>query len=363
MSDCLQAVFLLEFDILGVEGVDTINHALDEFNLRVAKTMLVGDVVGHTGLATRFTAGTTGLNLELFTSLLEGFKTFLGPAGQVNVDGSPHAGAKVGGAGVDVAVLGVKHEALAALGLDGVTDGLDTAGKTFEDTLDITTLLHGDDSELILFIDPDEERLLGVVEDTTAFGPVALHTGNLKVRISGYEEEVVINELLADGFIHASQGVVVASEVTRELAEGSLHEVLNTNALFLGDTRGKTEAINAATNTDPDGVDGDISVNVALDLVDVHVGGVDGVGGDTVVFLDDGIEDIAEVLVGIPITSVDTAVLVIEINSAGNGLSKGEAGGGGLDWGELLPLFLGDVLGDQRVGTLDVREWFTHPDG
>jgi hypothetical protein len=34
-------VFLLEFKILLVEGIDTINHGLDELNLRVTQTMLV----------------------------------------------------------------------------------------------------------------------------------------------------------------------------------------------------------------------------------------------------------------------------------------------------------------------------------
>jgi len=352
-------VLLLELNILLVEGVDTVDHALDELDLGVTQTMLVGDVIGAASLATRFTAGTPGLNLEFFTSLLEGIKTFLGPAGQVNVDGSPHAGAKVGGAGVDEAILGVKHEFLAGFSLDGVADSLDTTGKALEDTPDITTLLHGDDPELILLIDPDQEGLLGVVEDTTTFGPVALHTSYLKVAVTRHEEEVVIDELLADGFLHASQGVVVAREITGELSEGALHEVLNTNTLFLGDTGGETEGIDVAANTDPDGVNWDISVNVALDLADVHVGGVDSIGGDTVVLLDEGIEDILEVLVGIPVTGVDTAVLVVELNSASNGGSEGEARGGSLVGSKLVPLFLGDVLGDQGVLGLDVGE-ITH---
>ena len=42
----LHAVLLLELQVLLVEGVDTINHALDELNLGVAETMLVGNVVG-----------------------------------------------------------------------------------------------------------------------------------------------------------------------------------------------------------------------------------------------------------------------------------------------------------------------------
>ena len=39
-------MLLLELEVLLVEGVDTVNHALDELNLGVAQAVLVGDVVG-----------------------------------------------------------------------------------------------------------------------------------------------------------------------------------------------------------------------------------------------------------------------------------------------------------------------------
>jgi hypothetical protein len=39
-------VLLLQFKILLPEGVDTINHGLDELDLRVSKTMFVGNVIG-----------------------------------------------------------------------------------------------------------------------------------------------------------------------------------------------------------------------------------------------------------------------------------------------------------------------------
>ena len=42
----LDSVLLLEFLVLLPQGVNSINLLLDEFNLRVAKTMLVGDVIG-----------------------------------------------------------------------------------------------------------------------------------------------------------------------------------------------------------------------------------------------------------------------------------------------------------------------------
>ena len=110
----------------------------------------------------------------------------------------------------------------------------------------------------------------------------------------------------------------------------------------------------------PSGVNGDIRVDVSGDLGRVHVRGVLEVGLKTMVLADQGVENVGEVYVGVFISSVDTAVLVVEINSAGNGLGQGEARGLGDDVGELVPLLLGHVLGDQRVLGLDVGEWLRH---
>jgi len=248
----LQSVFLLENQILLVESVDTINHGLDKLNLGVSKTVLVGDVISGTGVTTRFTTSSTGLESELLAPGLEGSESLLVPSGQVNVDGCAHASAQVGWAGVDVAELGAQQEVLARLSLDGVRDGLDTAGKALEDSLDITTVLHGDDTELILLIDPDQEGLGIIVEDSTALGPVTLHTGNLQVGVTRHEEEVVIDQLLADLLIHAGEGVVVSSKIASKLGQSGSCELLNIDTLLLGDAGGETESLDGATDTDPD---------------------------------------------------------------------------------------------------------------
>ena len=66
-------------------------------------------------------------------------------------------------------------------------DSLNVLGSTaeaLEDGTDVGTLLHGDDTKLILFVDPDEESLLSVVEDTSAFGPVAVQATGLKETVT-----------------------------------------------------------------------------------------------------------------------------------------------------------------------------------
>ena len=184
-------MLLLQGLVLLPEGVDTVNHGLDEGDLGVSQPVLVGHVVGAacgcqgksssedskklTIEATRLSTGSTGLDCELLAPLLQGVKTLLGVSGQVNHDGGPHAGSEVGGAGVDVAELLGEGKVLAGLSLDGVSDSLDATGKTGEDSLDVAALLHGDDSHLVLLVHPQEEGLGGIVEDSSARGPVALH--------------------------------------------------------------------------------------------------------------------------------------------------------------------------------------------
>ena len=171
---------------------------------------------------------------------------------------------------------------------------------------------------------------------------------------------MVVDELLADLLVHASQGVVGAGEVTGQLGEGALHQALNSEPLVLGDAGGKTEAIDGTSDPDTGGVDGHLSVDVALDLVDVHVGGVLGIGRDAMVLLDDGVEDLGEVLVAIPVSGVDAAVLVVELDGALAARLESAASSLGGDVLQFVPPLLGHVLGDQGVGRLDFGEFAGH---
>merc|ERR1719262_1021102 len=103
---------LLQSQIFFVESVDAVNHLLHELHLRVAQPVLVRDVVGDASLATRLSPGTARLEVEFLTAGSQLLEAQLGPAGQVNVDGSSHSCPQVGGAAVDVAVLLVLHEVL-----------------------------------------------------------------------------------------------------------------------------------------------------------------------------------------------------------------------------------------------------------
>merc|ERR1719295_41713 len=79
-------------------------------------------------------------------------------------------------------------------------------------------------------------------------------------------------------------------------------------------------------------------------------------GQDSMVFLDDWVENNGKVLVRIPVTSIDTAMLVVKFNRYSNSLVQCESGGLCLDVLEFLPFVFGDMFGHKRVLRLDDGE-------
>merc|ERR1711970_336692 len=90
-----------------------------------------------------------------------------------------------------------------------------------------------------------------------------------------------------------------------------------------------------------------IRFNISLDLCRIHIRGMLGSRFDSMVLLNQRIKNSSKVLVGVPITSIDTTVLVIKLNSAGNGLGKSKSRG--LDLAQFVPLLLGDMFGYKRM--------------
>ena len=93
---------------------------------------------------------------------------------------------------------------------------------------------------------------------------------------------MIINKLLTDSFIHTSKRIVVTSKIIGELAKGAAHQLLNINTLLLGDSGGKTESVNATSNTDTGGVNWSGGINVFSDFDDIQVRGVRGTRTDSI---------------------------------------------------------------------------------
>merc|ERR1719184_153927 len=345
----LESVLLLEDLVLLVQGVHTVNHLLHQLHLRVSKPVLVGDVVSDTSLSTRFSPGSTGLKMKFFTSCLENLQSFLGVSREVNVDRCSHTSSQVGWAGVDITILGVKHEVLSRLSFNWISNSLDATGKTIKNTSDISSTLHGDDPELIFLIDPGEEGLVLVVEDAAALWPVSLHTSNLEVRISRNKKEVIIDQLLANLLVHARKWIVGTSKVTGQVSKCLGHKFFNSNSLFLGDARGKSKAINGSSNSDTGGVNWSGRINVSFDLSNIHVTCVDSISSNAMVLLDQGVKHISKHLIGVPIPGINATMLIVKLHSTSNGLGQGETTGLSLEAAQLVPDWLGHILGDQGL--------------
>jgi len=146
------------------------NEDVDELSLTLAKSVGVGDIPGATDGVGVDTTATTGLEAELCTLVLE---VFTGREEREFDHGTgAESSSQVGWASKDETQMVVVHEIVSCT-REHFLDDLGGLGESFEDRDNTITLLHGDDSHVVLLIEPDEESLVGVVEDTTGVGPVA----------------------------------------------------------------------------------------------------------------------------------------------------------------------------------------------
>jgi len=186
-----------------------------------------------------------------------------------------------------------------------LSDGLNvshSSAKTVKHSWNVTTLLHRDDSELILFVDPDNESLVFVVEDASARGPVAIQTTSLKESVSFFEEEVIIDELLLSFLVHALERVEGALEVAFEGVASFSDEAHDFFALLFGDARAKREGVKVATDANsrrPEHLAFFFGEGGRVQAVGVHLRHVHVIWSMTVVVLYDLVEEFVEGSVGV----------------------------------------------------------------
>ena len=85
------------------------------------------------------------------------------------------------------------------------------SAESVKDFPQVSSILHRDNSELILFVYPDEECLFFVMENASTIRPVSVKTYCLKESISLLKEEVIFNKLLSLGLSHTVKGIVSTS--------------------------------------------------------------------------------------------------------------------------------------------------------
>jgi len=189
------------------------------------------------------------------------------------------------------------------------------SAKSVEDFEDSTILLHGDDSELIFFVDPDEESLGIVMEDTSTRWPVSVKVASRKESVSLLEEEMVVDELLLISGGHTFEWVEFTSKITFESSTGRGDFVHDFESLFFGNTWTKWVVSQVSSNSNSSRVDhlgvifGEFSV---FDTIGGHVGDVLVFWAMFVIVCNNLIEQLVESGVRIVRSSInsDTRVLV-----------------------------------------------------
>jgi len=229
---CLFRIRCSEFLLLGDHGLDTVVHVLDEIDLRATKSSLVGNVIDVISGFGVLSVDASNLDVELVSDGLECWH-LNSKLRELNMDRSSKGSSKVGGARSDVTEAFVMSESGNLLNLRG------SNGKSRENGSDVSTLLHRDDSKLVLFIDPDEEGFLVVVEDTSSLGPVSVKATCLEESVSFFEEEVIGNKLGLLSFSQRAKRVECSFKLTLKGAASLNNFLLNLISLFPRDSWAK----------------------------------------------------------------------------------------------------------------------------
>lgn len=298
---------LLQLD----ELKDTVLHFLDSLVFSESHAALVGDIVDAALGFGVLSAGTTDLEVVLGGNFLE-LSLVGGQLGDLDVHGGTDGGAEVGGAESQ------ETKTLVAAEGNPLLDLIGSGNHTAVNFTEVTTHLHGDDAEVILFIAPDKERLGIIVVDTAARGPVSAGVGGLEETVTLLEKEVVIDELLLDILGHASEGVEGTLELTLKTGESGGDLLFHLFVLSLSEARVEGIALHGATATDAGGDDElTLGVNVykGVDITEVLGGVLVSLRESHMVVLNDGVEKRSEDGVGLSIRGVHTDAGVEVLNT------------------------------------------------
>ena len=119
--------------------------------------------------------------------------------GKTDVDTGSHTCSQVGRTGAQVTQFVVVGE------LDDLLNFFRSTSKSCEDLQNIGAFLHRDNSELILLIDPHQECLVIIVENSPSFRPITVQASGFKESIALLEKEMVLDQLFAILFAHGRQ--------------------------------------------------------------------------------------------------------------------------------------------------------------
>jgi len=181
--------------------------------------------------------------------------------------------------------------------------------ESSEDCTDVGTWLHGDNSKLVFFVDPDEESLFVVVEDASALWPVAVETACLKESVALLEQEVVSDELVALGISHRAERVEGTLELSVEGVACLDNLLLDGVPLLASDGWAKRELSQVAADSNASRFDHSCVLGGegwALKFSEIHVADMLGSLGVPMVLLDDFVHERGECGVRIMRSSINS---------------------------------------------------------
>jgi len=89
---------------------------------------------------------------------------------KIDVNGSSESSSKVGWASGDITKMFIISE------LSFLFNKTSSGRESLENSSDVGSCLHGDNSKLIFFVNPDKESLGIIMEDTSSLRPVSLES-------------------------------------------------------------------------------------------------------------------------------------------------------------------------------------------
>jgi len=126
---------------------------------------------------------------------------------------------------------------------------------------------------LILFVDPDEESLGIVMEDTSSFWPVSLESCGFEIFVTTLEKEMISNKLLLLGFSHVTKRIVSTLKITSEFTKSGGNKLFDFVSLLSCNGSSEWVVSQVSSNSDSSGVDHLVLVNWewwAVELSIVH---------------------------------------------------------------------------------------------
>jgi hypothetical protein len=293
---------------------------LDELNLVSSESSQVGDIEDAIVSLGVLTVDTSDLDVIFVgNGLMESF--VLHQLWKVDVDGGSETGSKVSWAVGDVTEMLVVGEFSFGLNLVG---GI---SESLENLLDVGTLLHGNNSELILLVDPDKESLGVVVEDTSSLWPVSLETAGFKIFITTLEKEMISDELVLLSWGHLWERVIFTLKISVEFSKSGGNKGFDLESLLSGNGGSEWVGSEVSSNSNSSGVDHFVLVSGewwAVKLVVVHGGDVLIVLSMSVILSDNLVEKWGEGIVRVVGSSVDTNTRVGPFSSGEDSLFERE---------------------------------------